>query len=104
MDPRLSGNLMGVHNAFACEACGLTAVASGGPGRGTVVQVLTAWCRDCEALSDVRVGFGDDAPTPLEEVECPRCEGGHPSVWAAGDPCPRCGGVIQDHGAVALWD
>jgi hypothetical protein len=121
---------MGQWYRFVCDGCAYEAEASGGPDAGMMVIVRTMSCAGCKNIVDVVVA--GTHPEPSEDVlaeigRCPSCgsrdaltewgrekgsyrssddgmlgeEPVEPEVWGV---CPRCGGDVRNHGAVAIWD
>jgi hypothetical protein len=101
---------MGRRYKFRCRQCQHTANVSGGEDRGRAVKTQTMWCEDCKSLKDVIVGRLA-SPEPLEDDEwessqaqCSSCGSDALRPWARGEPCPNCGGTIEDRGVFMLWD
>lgn len=104
---------MGMTYKFACTSCDLAAEVSGGPDRGFFVRTGTMYCRACKALRDVPVEYFHDPGHPVWEEsaadrdrlgKCPACAGTDLFSWSAGDPCPKCGGLVSQGAPDSLWD
>lgn len=111
---------MGCWRSYRCVSCGLGATVSGGDDIGFNVRTQTRYCQKCEVLVDVCTALccKEDLPgllpsDRLEEVseienkygQCHHCQNVAPIVWSAGDPCPRCGGIIEaTDEKVVMWD
>jgi hypothetical protein len=102
---------MGALRQFTCNQCGYSAEVSGGADRGFVAKTLTVVCRICQEISDVSVGQWPDpdassrgqVPTRITP-RCPR-RSSHPvQPWTPVDPCPKCGGRMENKGMTVLWD
>lgn len=82
-----------------CLQCGLQALTIPGPSQLWLTPYHTRYCPHCERLHH----------TPEDETHCPQ-HGIYQVRWQLGQPCPRCGGVLQidPHGlqvslTVSLW-
>lgn len=104
---------MGTHYLFRCDRCGMAVEISGGPDRGIFIRTDTMYCLSCHLLVDVSVGHCDDAPKVSRVHEtredeglgrCPKCLGSRLTQWRSGEPCPLCGGRIENRGVTADWD
>jgi hypothetical protein len=101
---------MGSIYAFRCEGCGYGADVSGGPDVGFVLRTRTVYCPACRSLSDVPTGPACEGAPDAADLDarsfdrCGTCGGTALSPWTRDDPCPRCGGLMADHGLVTLWD
>jgi hypothetical protein len=79
-----------------------------------VAGTLTMYCRSCQELRDILVGYHRDhflSEDLIQEDEhksilglCLVCKGRDMSPWTTGEPCPRCGGVMVRGSTVTLWD
>ena len=101
---------MGILYEYQCTGCGHQAEVAGGEDRGFFLRVQTAYCRTCRSLVDVPVGFATDHALSPEDVaavvldRCETCRGSDIEPWSEGEPCPRCGGFVQNAGRLAYWD
>src|SRR6266850_6130628 len=101
---------MATSDDFKCTNCGLSAEVSGGDDRGMIVKTRTVYCRTCQTLADVTIGFYDHptlerASSDEENIgKCPICRGVELTKWSTGDPCPKCSGSVEKGGQTALWD
>lgn len=111
---------MGCSISYCCKDCGLGATVSGGDDIGFYVRTQTRYCPKCETLVDVCTELWCKEPLPgllpqkrLQEMhdlehsfgQCHLCKSLTESVWCHGDPCPRCGGVVEATGKQVIdWD
>lgn len=102
---------MGSRSQFTCLACRYSAEVSGGDDCGMEVRTTTVFCEDCKELSDIFTGYhpwreeaaqhrGEKPP----EFRCERSRKHKIRRWTAADPCPKCGGKMENEGATVLWD
>ena len=111
---------MGFSQSYRCKSCGLGATVSGGDDSGFYTKTQTRYRTRCETLVDVCTELWRQDLLPgllpegrlneMVEIEnkngqCPRCETPVETVWSAGDPCPRCSGVVESTGEEMMnWD
>ena len=103
---------MGSQKTYKCLSCGLTSLVSGGPDRNMSCFTETVWCNDCKLLQDVRSKYvkNNDLSYEFEveevDLECYSCKSEDVKPWQIGQPCPACGGIIQEdpHGIRCLSD
>ena len=106
---------MGQIKTFHCKKCGLDADVSGGDDRGFHIATRTMFCMQCKVLYDVLMGNTEDWTNPVTEADrvspedigkCPKCRSIELTPWKSGEPCPRCGGAVEEDDSVpgALWD
>jgi len=111
---------MGFSRSYRCKSCGLGATVSGGDDIGFYVKTQTRYCSKCEVLVDVCTEVWCKELLPrllpqerLDEMlaleneygQCPSCHNVSKTVWCSGDPCPRCGGVVEATGEELMhWD
>jgi hypothetical protein len=108
---------MGFRKSHKCGSCGLRGIVRGGRDFGDIVETETRYCPHCQTLADVCLRLwckdllpGILSPSRVEELlaaeaelgSCPSCKrpGGQP--WVTGNPCPRCGGVLQPTGEILI--
>jgi len=97
---------MGARYQFICAACGYAAEVSGGDDAGLCACTTTIACEQCRELYDVVTAQRQEEAHKFKE-RAPRCprSARHPfRPWVSGDPCPRCGGLMDNKGMTALWD
>ena len=97
---------MGMLYRFVCAACGYTAEVSGGEDAGMRSGTTTIACEQCRKLYDVVIEKKTSDGTEFKQC-APRCpkSARHPfRIWTNGDPCPRCGGIMENQGMTILWD
>jgi len=85
---------MGSTSLFRCQQCGYHAEVSGGEDRGIRSRTRTVFCHNCRELTDI----------DHESSRCLGCRSRRVTDWVADDPCPRCGGVVDDEGLISFWD
>jgi FPG/IleRS zinc finger protein len=110
--------LVGLIQSHRCKSCGLSATVSGGKDIGFVATTETRYCQNCETLVDVFVSLWckellhlpESRMKELLELEgqvgsCLNCRSVAQQGWKFGEPCPRCGGVIEKIGDEMIdWD
>ena len=104
---------MGSLYHFRCRECDYHAEVSGGEDFGFYVKTRTEFCPTCRKLRDINVEYwSKDLMTPREQAElndddlgcCLVCGNHDVTAWSAGNPCPRCGGSMDNQGLAADWD
>jgi len=71
-----------------------------------LVDVITELWRK-ESLPELfpEGGLGERLELEIKYGQCDHCKTVTETVWCAGDPCPRCGGVVEATGEERiLWD
>ena len=104
---------MGFSQSYRCKTCQLGATVSGGDDIGFYARTQTRYCPKCETLVDVCTELWCKELLPgllpegrLDELlelenkygQCHHCQNVTETVWCVGDPCPRCGGVVEATG------
>jgi hypothetical protein len=99
---------MGCRFRFSCPACGFSAEVSGGADGGFVHITTTIVCDDCKTLHDITTEYVDGSEESKlwkkPVFRCPRSAKHGIREWKDGDPCPKCGGKMENEGATTLWD
>lgn len=104
---------MGSTYRFHCRQCDYGADVSGGPDIGFVVKTQTVFCPSCRELRDISIEYcGESRSAPTDHAKasddalgcCWECGARELTDWTAGDPCPRCGGEMNNEGLIADWD
>jgi len=126
---------VGSVQTYKCSDCGLSAMVSGGGDRGKYAFSQTIYCNDCNILADATTDhqaylnvsgcptcekiwlsrFSDEADFSDPDLSqkwhqmtpvCPKCHGKSIKLWSEGNPCPKCGGRLEEdpEGKSALWD
>ena len=116
---------MGVMSDLECSQCGLQAKLM--QGGGFYAFTDTVWCGACRLLQSVvkshLEGHGGDScilcneaaknrnagGVPEEKVwhdsvlKCSDCDSEKVQKWNLKDPCPSCGGAVENLG-MGMWD
>lgn len=104
---------MGSLYHFRCQQCDYHAEVSGGDDFGFFVKTRTVYCPTCRELRDINVEYQGKrlmTPADLDELReedlghCQECGRSDVVNWLAGDPCPRCGGSVNNEGVACDWD
>ena len=98
---------MGATFRFRCTACRYYADVGGGDDAGEQCEKTTIECVECHALRDVvtRSWFGGRSDRDERTIRCSRRASHAIRRWRRGDPCPKCGGALNEvEGIFELWD
>lgn len=96
---------MGCRFRFSCPACEYSAEVSGGPDAGFSNSTTTIVCENCNTLRDIEAASLDSNGHWKEKpFRCPRSAKHRIREWKDGDPCPQCGGKMENEGGTVLWD
>jgi len=102
---------MGVGVRLTCSLCNTSYDLV--EGHGFFVEQAIKYCRDCEELVSVLIGFVPNCPE--EEISkgrhhvdkyanrCSNCNGLNLDDWPSTNPCPTCGKPMQRE-ETYLWD
>ena len=93
---------MGSKSELICNDCGYTAMVSGGPDQGFVVDTQTGYCANCAELVDYVTLFRGDKEIALGT--CHHCKKPVTQDWNEGDACPKCSGKFRKSNRFEMWD
>lgn len=96
---------MGESHELKCRVCGYSTTVSGGEDVGWNHETATIICHTCGTLQDaVTSKFDAKGIRKVRAIRCKRSKEHSVSPWRTGDPCPKCGGTLEDTGTCVLWD